>query len=69
MIVRGGTAGAEGLELAPGGETWIHTAGMTGEIRGRIFCPASAERLLRDVSSGATVEKKLETKCVADEDR
>jgi len=44
-IVRGGTAGAHGLELAPGGETWLRTAGMTGEIRGQIICPPDAQRL------------------------
>jgi hypothetical protein len=44
-IVRGGSAGAQGLELAPGGETWLRTANMTGEIRGRIVVLPGAQRL------------------------
>ncbi len=44
-IVRGGQAGDQGLELVPGGEAWLHTDAMTGEIRGQIFCPASAHSL------------------------
>jgi hypothetical protein len=39
-IVRGGSAGANGVELATGGEMWLRTAGMTGEIRGRITTPS-----------------------------
>jgi hypothetical protein len=35
LRVRGGRAGPEGLVLQPGGEVWIHTDGMTGEVRGQ----------------------------------
>lgn len=35
-VVRGGRAAEGGLELAPGGETWLHTDAMTGEVRGQI---------------------------------
>jgi hypothetical protein len=36
LTVRGGRAGAAGLELSPGGEIWLHTDNMTGEIRGQV---------------------------------
>ncbi|HKB57092.1 MAG TPA: hypothetical protein VKC51_05830, partial [Lacunisphaera sp.] len=36
LVVRGGKAGPEGLELFAGGEVWLHTDGMTGEIRGQL---------------------------------
>ena len=39
-ILRGATPGAQGVELAPGGEMWLHTTGMTGEIRGQLIVPA-----------------------------
>lgn len=35
-VLRGGRAGASGLELVAGGETWLHSEAMTGEVRGRL---------------------------------
>jgi hypothetical protein len=42
LVVRGGRPAAGGLELAAGGEVWLHTDGMTGELRGRVDCPDPA---------------------------
>lgn len=39
LVVRNGGPAAEGLELSPGGEIWMHTDGMTGELRGQVSCP------------------------------
>ena len=36
-VLYGGRAGARGLELAPGGETWLHTDNMLGEMRGQVY--------------------------------
>jgi hypothetical protein len=41
LVVRGGRATAEGLELPAGAEVWLHTADMTGVIRGQLTCPAA----------------------------
>jgi hypothetical protein len=30
---------ADGLQLSPGGEVWLHKDGMTGELRGQVACP------------------------------
>ena len=37
LVVRGGKAAAQCVDLAAGGELWLHTPGMTGEIRGRLL--------------------------------
>jgi hypothetical protein len=42
IIVRGGKPGLPGLELAAGGEVWLHTEGMLGEMRGHLTCPDPA---------------------------
>ena len=42
LVVRGGQFRAEGLELAAGGELWLHSEGMGGAIRGQLTCPDSA---------------------------
>ena len=47
LVIRDGQPGEQGLKLTPGGEVWIHTDTMTGEISGQIFCPPEAERLPR----------------------
>ncbi len=36
LVVRGGQSVASGLELRGGGEVWLHTDGMNGEIRGQL---------------------------------
>ncbi|AOS44959.1 hypothetical protein Verru16b_02028 [Lacunisphaera limnophila] len=38
LVVRGGWATAGGLALPPGGELWLHTEGMTGEVSGQLVC-------------------------------
>ena len=43
MVVRGGgQPGAAGLELRAGGELWLHTDNMAGEIRGQLSRPDTA---------------------------
>lgn len=44
LVVRGGRAGAQGWELPAGGEVWLHTDGMTGEIRGKLAVLESSAR-------------------------
>ncbi len=39
LVVRNGGSVAEGLELSPGGEVWMHTDGMAGELSGQVACP------------------------------
>jgi hypothetical protein len=42
LVVRGdGRPSAAGLELPAGAELWLHTPGMTGEIRGQLTAPRS----------------------------
>ncbi len=42
VVVRGGSVGDPGLELSPGGEVWLHTPNVVGEIRGRLTFAAAA---------------------------
>jgi hypothetical protein len=42
LVVRGGGPGAQGLELAPGGEVWMHSPEMSGEIRGQLTFDGAA---------------------------
>jgi hypothetical protein len=44
LVVRGGRPGVEGLELESGGEAWVHTDGMSGEIRGHLRAGEGAGR-------------------------
>lgn len=44
LVVRGGRAGAQGLELPPWGELWLRTSEMTGEIRGQLTGGATSGR-------------------------
>ena len=44
LVVRGGRPGVEGLELGAGGEVWLHTDGMNGDIRGRLVSAGGAGR-------------------------
>jgi hypothetical protein len=46
ITARGGRAGPEGVELAAGGELWLHKAGMTGEIRGRLTNISSDQQVM-----------------------
>ena len=39
LVVRNGGPMADGLQLSPGGEVWLHTDGMNGELRGQVSCP------------------------------
>lgn len=36
LELRGASAGTSGLELSAGGEAWLHTDGMLGEVRGQL---------------------------------
>lgn len=38
LAVRAGHPAAEGVELLPGGEIWMHTEGMVGELQARVTC-------------------------------
>ncbi len=38
LVVRGGQPAATGLELRPGGEVWLRSENMQGEIRGQLSC-------------------------------
>jgi hypothetical protein len=42
LWLQDGRAAAAGLELAAGGEVWLHTDGMLGELRGQLTCPDPA---------------------------
>lgn len=44
LVVRNGRPADDGLELLPGGEAWLHSAGMVGEFHGRVTCAESAGR-------------------------
>ncbi|MDB6114545.1 MAG: hypothetical protein JWQ62_1490, partial [Lacunisphaera sp.] len=44
LVVRGGRAADTGLELPAGGEVWLHTPNMTGEVRGKFICPSTTGR-------------------------
>jgi hypothetical protein len=36
LVLRGARPGPQALELVAGGEIWLHTAGLTGELGGRL---------------------------------
>ncbi|MEY3775718.1 MAG: hypothetical protein RLZZ129_2498, partial [Verrucomicrobiota bacterium] len=42
FVVRGGRPTGAGLELSPGGEVWLQTEGMTGDLQVQVLCPDSA---------------------------
>ncbi|HWA26781.1 MAG TPA: hypothetical protein VG734_14075 [Lacunisphaera sp.] len=42
LTVRHGRAGEQGLELAPGGELWIHSDNAVAEITGQLVCSETA---------------------------
>ncbi|MBI2517731.1 MAG: hypothetical protein HYV95_12575 [Opitutae bacterium] len=44
LVTRGGRPGSQGLELPSWGELWLHTSGMTGEIRGRLTVTTATAR-------------------------
>ncbi len=41
LVVRGGTPAPDGIDLVAGGELWLHTPAMTGDIRGRLISLAA----------------------------
>lgn len=40
-MVRGGTPAPDGIDLVAGGELWLHTPAMTGDIHGRLISLAA----------------------------
>jgi hypothetical protein len=43
LVVRGGRVEDGNLTLVPGGEVWLHSANLTGEMRGRLRAVSAAE--------------------------